>query len=306
MPIPPPPTLRLHPRHSLSALTPVWPFQRGSAHTYYVCYNQVSYLVAGEHAMLAAEDRPTILAAFDRVVQQPRFAGIEHRPLNRWQTLLACLQCLTLRRVVVYLPHDRTGRLLQLLGSLSGSVRLVDDGLDTLREKPKNVRLDRLARIDELLTFTDYDELAGWTTTLRVTRVCSLAVLLNDSRPALVSSAYKTLVVQSPGVLVADAVELTNVRPREVFVFVHGNPAKRSAIPVDFVQGASDGASIERTVASFEGTVLTGETMVTVFALFCAPRVRLVVQLSAEQYDNLACLHNRLRASGARVVIRQD
>ncbi len=281
----------------------MWPFGRAGAHIYYVCYNQITYVVACEHATHVPWGTSVMLVATDRIVCQPRYAALAHRRLNRWQIILACLKAMFGGGVVIYVPHHNLGRLLKLLLKLAWSVRLVDDGLDTLRERPKNVRLDQLGRLDELLTFKDYASLATWTDSLAVTRVCSLSVLLEDVRPPMDMGRFKMLVVQSPGVEMDGVAHLTDARPSEVFVFVHSNPTKRSAIPSELVQGDSKAFSLERTIEAFDGTVVGGETMVTVAVMYQARRGQLIVQLSNDQYNNLHCMHEQLATSGARLML---
>jgi hypothetical protein len=277
------------------------PLELSAKLTYYICYNQISYLVASEHALRQTSGHCVILAARDRVVIQARYAGTSHRALSRWQVLLACMWCVFLRPVVVYIPHHRLGRILRLLVRLASSVRLVDDGLDTVRQAPANVQVQKLGAIDELLTFDDYEVLASWTNSLVVTRVCSLAILCQDSRPAMDPQSFDVLAIQSPGVNLAEVGKMTGVRDEKIFVFVHGNPAKRTLVPAGFRQSTASVLSIEKTIASFQGTVVSGETMVTLFTLYCAPHASLILQLSAKQYRNLNCLHKALAMSGARV-----
>lgn len=271
-----------------------------AAHTYYVCYNQLTYLVACEHVLSAGSaSRATILVAPERVTPQPRYTAVLHRPLSRRQLLIAWLRCVFAGPRVVYIPHHNTRRLVRMLASAAASTRLVDDGLDTLRDRPHHIDINELPKIDELLTFQDYTELPRWTERVAVKRVCALEILLQDVRPALPTAALKAVIVESPGVDMTRLDALTRARPDEMFVFVHGNPNKRTPLPAALRRSQPDAYSIERTIVGFEGDVVAGETMVSVFVAHCARKSRLILQLSRPQYDNLACLHARFRAAQA-------
>ena len=278
-------------------------FRRFRTLTYYVCYNQVSYVVACEHALSVDPSSARLLIDSARVWTQPRYAkSLVHRELDNWQVMRACLLSL-LRPVALYVPHLRFGLMLRALCRLAGSLGLVDDGLDTLREKPKNIDVGLLGDFTELLTFEDYESLATWTCGLRDRRVCALSRLLEDVRPALASKGARALVVQSPGVRPSSAALELRVAPHEVLMLLHSNPNKRGDVPSEYASRSARDCSIEKTVLGFDGPVLTGETMVTVVALYLRLGADLLVELTAEQYANLKSLHGRLSTAGVRLLL---
>jgi len=271
--------------------------------TYYICYNQVSYLVASEHARRSGSHNALVLFAPERVQVQARYSAVRHRRLNRLHLALACMAG-WFRSTTIYVPHHRTSRLVAVLMRIADSVRLIDDGLDTLRESPNNIDVRRVHEFDEFLTFHDYPRLASWTDGLAVNRVCGLAELSQDERPPMPCSGYKTIVVQSPGVDLPE-VQTESAEPlRSTIVFLHSNPAKRGQIPLGYSQVVLGAAfSLERTVNEFAGTVISGETMVTVQALFQPHQCDLIVQMSRSQYENLKALHDVLADSTVKLLV---
>jgi hypothetical protein len=268
--------------------------------THYVCYNQVSYTVACENALQTDPHLAVLLVAPDRIYAQARYAHMVHRPLSRLQLARACLAAWLDRQSTLYTPHHRTPRLVRWLARLSGRVCLVDDGLDTLREQPRNVDCRQLGGIDELITFTDYAQLARWTAGLDVRRVCRLADLGQDDRPAMDVRGVETLVVESPGVDLS-----RTASPSEgLLVVTHSNPDKRAAVPAGCRSARADGCSLERTVAAFDGALVVGESMVLVFALHRPPRGRLHVQLKRASYENLVALHGLLARADVQLELR--
>ncbi len=278
-------------------------FRRSRSLTFYVCYNQVSYVVACEHALRVDPSSARLLIDSARVWTQPRYAkSLAHRELDNWQVMLACLLSF-MQPVALYVPHRRFGLMMRALCRLADSLGLVDDGLDTLREKPKNIDVDSLGDFTELLTFEDYESLASWTRGLKDRRVCALSRLLEDIRPELASGGARALVVQSPGVRPSSAALELGVAPHEVLMLLHSNPNKRGDVPPGYASQSARDCSIEKTVLGFDGPVLTGETMVTVVALYLRRGADLVVELTAEQYANLKCLHGRLSTAGVRLLL---
>lgn len=272
---------------------------------YYVCYNQISYLVACEEVRRLGHRASVILCAGDRVRRQRRYRLGWCWPLNRASVLLALLAAMLRRPRTVAIPHHAGGRLIRWLAARATRVCLLDDGLDTLRDRPRNVDPAQLDRVAALLTFSDYRALGRWTERLPVQRVAALELLLADERPPLPTSAHDVLVVESPGVAV-ERIEQALERPAARMLHVrHSNPDKAGALPADWPQVAATGASLEKTVIGFGGTVIVGETMVMALCVhqLRPPGPRLVVQLGAEQYRNLRPLHAAIRDAGARLFI---
>jgi hypothetical protein len=269
---------------------------------YYVCYNEVSYVVAAEHALRSADDS-TILYASDRIAVRKRYERLRHRRLTRAQLLLAGLRLTLSDRSVVYVPHHRIPRSVVWLLRRASSWALVDDGLDTLREQPKNIDVHALAKRPVLLTFTDYSQLGAWTREVNAVQVCGLERLACEHGDRIDLQAYRTIIVDSPGVDPSQLPTDLARDPTTMLVFVHGNPKKRSALRLDGATTASGRYSVEKVVSDFEGAVVCGESMVAVFALHCARKCRLTIQLRQTQLDNLVALHEVIYSSGAHLQI---
>lgn len=267
---------------------------------YYVCYNEVSYVVAAEHAMRSDADHDsTILYATDRVAARSRYEGVRHRPLTRAQLAWACVVLMASGRSVVYVPHHRLPRSVVWLMRSASSWSLVDDGLDTLREKPRNIDLDSLSGRPSLLTFTDHAQLAGWTRSVDIVPVCSLSLLARKDDDRLDLSPYQTVVIESPGVDLLQLPDGVASNPATTLLFAHSNPNKRSAVCLPGATTAGGHHSLESVISDFQGDVVCGESMAAVYAIHCARKCRLTIQLRREQYDNLVALHGAIAASGA-------
>jgi hypothetical protein len=270
---------------------------------FYICYNDVSYVVAAEHVLQSTRvGDATILHAADRVGIRPRYAHLRHRRLTRANLALACARLAVARNGTVYVPHHRLPRSVRWMLRCAGASGLVDDGLDTLRERPRNIDVESVDRHGKLLTFNDYPALASWTSRLQVERVCSLDRLVREESPCETDPSWRTIVVDSPGVDVSRLPAELAPDPATQVIYLHDNPKKRNSAPAARTT-TSRVQPLENAMAGFDGAIVSGESMATVFALFVARRARLIVQLTRSQYDNLACLHAVIRASGATLCL---
>lgn len=257
---------------------------------YYFCLNQISYLVACEHSLQHAEARSVLFIDPKRVRVQRRYQELDVRPFSRLAVTLCILRALIKRPAAAYVPHHRTGGLIQWLARMTRRTHLLDDGMDTLRSRPKNIDIHRLQHGAELLTFGDYQTLGQWTAPLKRVSVCQLAILQADDREALQVGTCSTAIVESPGVLARSG----EVNPTGSLLYIaHPSRVKQIAAPQGAVLVRSDTHSIERGLSQFRGTVVIGESMVLPFLLLCVDpgQLRFEVELTAAQHDNLQSIH---------------
>jgi hypothetical protein len=268
---------------------------------YYFCLNQISYLVACEHAIRAIGKEIIIFIDLKRVRPQQRYKALDVRPFSRVAMFWCLLKSLRLRPSVVYIPHHRTGRLAQWLAAMARESHFVDDGMDTLRMNPRNIDLRRIPRRAKLLTFSNYKQFGVWTDLLRRVPVCSLETLLDDDRPALVVEGFKTVIIESPGVISrADEVHASG----DLLYISHPSSVKRNVAPSRATVVRSDAYSIEKSLADFKGTVVVGETLLLPFLLYCTrlSDIAVQVELTDVQHRNLQALHRQLEQ--ANVALR--
>lgn len=274
--------------------------------TYYFCLNQVSYLVASEHAAAWPDGDSVIYVDVRRVRVQQRYQPQRWRPISRLGTLAALLRSLAQRPEAVYIPHHRTGNLIQSLASRARRVGLVDDGMDTLRDKPSNIDPVRIRPRATLLTFSDYRRTGAWTTGLTIAPVCRLEMLADGEEAGFDMSGVSTVVVESPGVLARpNTPHGGQVVGRDVLYVLHPSPIKRQLQPGAAAVFPSAQCSVEKSLLDFHGSVVVGETMVLPFLLHCADltKTTVEVQLNREQYANLAPMHELLSDPRVRLTV---
>lgn len=262
---------------------------------FFFCLNQVSYIVASEAAKKLPGNNILIVMP-NRVRVHPQTPVRSYRYRVSIAVIVLALSLMT-RKVEVVLPHTKAaGRLTRWMFRYAKSLSCVDDGMDTFRDKPKNVELDWLRPGMTYYTFDYGMPVAKWVMNIRIVPVCPIGNLSDDVKPVLLLKEYGCLIVESPGV----DLDVDFSCFGALFCIAHPNPTKKR--PTKMALNSESGAnySVEKTVLAFDGNIVLGETMVLVFALLCLPDLsRIHVRLTEEQYRNLTCLHPLLGRCGS-------
>jgi hypothetical protein len=256
---------------------------------FFFCYNQVSYVIAHEAAMSNA--RWAFLVIDQTRVKPHAQSKIKTFNINALLTLSLMILSFASRRIEVVIPHTRCVRFVKELAKYSKNLCYIDDGIDTFRDKPKNIELESLRIGSKYYTFGYEIPVAEWSCMLKVTPVCSIKRLMNDPKPALNLSRYDCLVVESPGVYIGgDHTSYGNV-----FFITHPSHIKNQNSETIKDKASGLNFSVERTISNFDGILVVGESMVLIFALATfADLSRVTVCLTKDQFDNLKCLHDLL------------
>jgi hypothetical protein len=192
-------------------------------------------------------------------------ALLRYVPFSRWNCIRLWL-CLRWRGAIeVLVPHRKLGRFPNFFAALCSTVSLVDDGMDTFRETPRNVEPHTFPRGTQFYTFRYPIELAGWLARFDVRAVADLHSLAKSDRRPIDLTGVRRLVVESPPLnKISDQLHLDEP---ETQLVAHSNPSKRclQASGRATVQGAS--IALEASLKNFSGEVVVGESMVAIFAL---------------------------------------
>jgi hypothetical protein len=260
----------------------------------FFCLNQVSYVLATGYLVSQPALQGAIRFDIRRVRPLPRFKRLHSAAISPGRTVCAAASAIVAGPTRAWVPHERTGRLIQWCARACSETALIDDGMDTLRDVPKNLDLARMPGVSTLLTFADYRVVGRWATGLQHIAGAALAALADDDRPAFDLRPYRTVIVESPGVAAQRF-----AGDRALYV-PHPSPIKRLASPPACSLFPAHTHSLEKSLLSFRGRVVVGETMLLPFLL--ATRHdglrELIVTLTRQQYGNLTALHGDLVAAG--------
>jgi len=187
------------------------------------------------------------------------------------------------------IPHMKTGRLINAYAKYARSLSAIDDGMDTFREKPRNIDPENFTIGAKYYTFTYDFPLASWLNRFSIEKICDIRNLAISSRPQASLENIKNMVIESPGVVeipqvLKDSLEIT-------LLVKHSNRNKNTlSYPcITSVSGADIG--LEKTIDNFQGNIFVGESMAMVYALLCGTKnLKINVMLSRNAYKNLQCM----------------
>ena len=270
------------------------------------CPNQIAATVAlGMARSFVATQRLVVVFWPSRCdVTALQAAGVACRAYSRAACLRILLRHGLTGKIECVLPHRRLGRVVNGFATACASLAIVDDGLDTLRDAPRNIDPAGFPAGTAFYTFTYPGTLGRWLGRFEVRRVACLSMLAETDRPKMELRGVRRLVLESPPLGGIEA-ELDLANPGTLVV-LHSNVNKRTlkCPGMRTVSGAEMG--IEGSLRHFEGEVVTGETMVAVYALCVAHRAfSLKIYLTAAQAANLEPLIAMIQAnkSDVRLVV---
>lgn len=263
-----------------------------------ICANQVTVAIA--HALLGREDeeqRTVVVYNSDRCdVEELERRGVVCVPFSRrWLCAFVLIRCCILGSAELCLPHHRFGRSIIWLLSFARKKSLIDDGLDTLRNVPRNVEPDKFAAGTTFYTFAYDVELGRWLKRFAVERVADIGLLANSGRPVVDLSATRRLIVESPPIArVASELRLNEVG---TLLVRHSNVNKQVLPRCQGNEVAGADVALEKSLQGYSGEIIVGESMVAVFALLNRnASYKLTVYLPKENVESLSPLVRLIQA----------
>ncbi|MGJ0507106.1 MAG: hypothetical protein ACR652_08205 [Methylocystis sp.] len=230
----------------------------------FVCYNAVSYSIA--HA-LARRGLSLIIYDQHRLVQKPTLNALQTGfgvKVDRWLERLISWKCVG----TVYLPHHINPPMVQAAAAAARAVHYLDDGLDTLRNAPKNFDLENYAPESVLHTFYEYERLGDWLNGRTVRRVASFREFPDFEllRRNVISVRGATVVIESAGL---SQVDLGRLGPTAI-IFGHPNPQKNHPDRAPLV--LTEKFNVERSLfAEPARRVYVGESISLIYLLHFNP-----------------------------------
>lgn len=252
---------------------------------FFFCYNQVSYVIAHETAK-KNPSKAFLIVAPGRVRSHAQ-STVQVFRYNALFSLAILIVSVAFRNIEIILPHAKCGRITKWMSKYSRNLSYIDDGMDTFREKPKNIELEQLRLGSRYYTFIYDIPLAKWLCMLKVTPVCSIKCLVNDAKPTLDLTEYDCLVIESPGVSMNENYNAYG----KVFYITHPSHIKNQSGSIAKEKDSGSNCSVEKTISKFDGILVVGESMVLVFAMFTYVDLsRIIVSLTIAQFNNLKSL----------------
>lgn len=215
--------------------------------------------------------------------------GIACLPYSRTSLIAHILILLLFTRVEALLPHRRLGRLVNWLTYLCSSTSLIDDGLDTLRDVPRNVDPQKFKQGAKFYTFKYGFPLGKWLNRFTIDKVANFSTMADSERSLIDLRNIRRLVIESPPL--NHAKEEIGVGTGDCLLVTHSNVNKRQIKNWTGPTISGADVALERSLKDFDGEVVVGESMVAVFALINeCPKYRLTICLLRNSLPNLTPL----------------
>ena len=277
-----------------------WPFNRNAGSPVSLrrrparvvfCPNQVTVTIARGLAKHDGQQvHMTVIYWPDRCdVSSLLDLGVPCIPYSRG----SCLGYLCMQRwrfhVEACLPHRKLGRVVNWFADLCSSTALVDDGLDALRERPQNVDPTLFEPGTRFYTFNYEFPLGLWLENFALSPVADIGALAEVSRESANLRGILRVVVESPPLgRIADRLHIDQ---DDTALVVHSNTNKRVVKGFHGLTIKGAEVALERSLRTFTGEVVVGESMVAVYLLLQPdPSYRMVVWLAKENKHNLVSL----------------
>lgn len=212
---------------------------------------------------------------------------------SRYNLLLFLIKNWFRRPTEISVPHMLWGRLIRLYCYLGQTLSVIDDGLDTFREKPRNLNPDLFEAGTNYYTFNYDFPLAGWLAKFKVMKVCPINNLQTSSRPQIDLHNIEQLVIDSPGV---EAIKSKLTITDTTLLVKHANPNKTTFR--GYIKNVCYGNefALEKSISGFNGNLVIGESMTAVYALSqMTPSFKLIVCINENQISNLRSLVTLIR-----------
>ncbi len=251
------------------------------------CYNRISYVIACELAKKDDHIRHVIYYSCDRIVPSPSETALGAVPLRRKKLLIGVFMAVFFRPDEVLIPHFKINRQINYIAHRSKKLSLLDDGLDTFRETPRNLTPSNFEKGTFYYTFSYDVSLARWLSPFVLNKVCGLSELVQDRRPPRNLKGMPCLVIESPGITPAFVRDL----PSSSTLVKHPNWNKNT-LRDSGIASIEGEIALERSLLSFNGRLIVGESMVLVYALLMKDRsFRITACLDRKTLKNLRTLH---------------
>jgi len=256
---------------------------------YIFCFNHISFVIACE--MVKNNYKQSQIIIMPNRIRKNNNDVLDVVPYSTIKALFVFMWSFFAEKTEVVIPHTNVHRRIILwIAKYSRNVSYIDDGMDTFRDIPSNIDLGLVKAGAKYYMFDYSIPVAEWLADFIIIRVCHISCLSKDIKPSVVIEGIELLVVESPGV----KSKINYLVGRKCLFFQHPNHNKNMVVNksnLTVVSGLE--YCLEKTMLEYSGEVILGESMALIFAICCnLDSLRLILCLSASQYDNLSCLHS--------------
>lgn len=211
--------------------------------------------------------------------------NVKYIKINRLVIMFFALLSLMGMVDKLFMPHHMFGQIGNIIRIFAKEVHYIDDGMDTLRDRPKNFDLSKYDENSIYYTFKEYKYFGKWLQNKKIEQIASIKDLIEDKPAYEINDGI--LVVESPGL----NVEIIEQDSKKMYLFQHPSSSKQIKWKRYFTKVDSSNYSVENTILQMKkGEVYIGETMSLVISIYCglSDEVNIICQLNS--LNNLSCV----------------
>ncbi len=204
--------------------------------------------------------------------------NVKYIKINRLVIIIFALLSLIGKVDKLFIPHHILGRIGNIIRFFAKEVHYIDDGMDTLRNRPKNFDLSKYDENSIYYTFKEYKYFGKWLQNKKIEQVATIKDLVEDKPAYQIDDGF--LVVESPGL----SIESIEQKNKKMYLFQHPSPLKQIKWERDFELIDSKKYSVENTILNMtKGEIYIGETMSLIISIYCglSNDVKIVCQLNS-------------------------
>lgn len=226
-----------------------------------ICLNSISFAVAKSYGLKYSNK--TLFILYDEYRTKQSSQKINNIKIlkisKKYLYLFSLLSRLGFVQNIL-IPHQRQGRRVKFIMKHAKSTKYIDDGLDTLRDKPNN--FFNYDNSFDYYTFNEYEVIGKWLEGKNIYKIGTLKdlITLEEEKFSFHCSENSILLVESPGLSLDNIDYSLN---KNYYIFKHPVkskqviPRKGNIIEIDNTK-----YSLEKTLSEFSGKeVFFGETM---------------------------------------------
>lgn len=270
-----------------------------SVMVYFVPNNIVATVVA-KLILMKRDVNHIVFANLDRVdIKKIEEAGATVKKLARWPCLLFLLKNYWFTYECC-IPHLRLGNIAKKIALKAKSIELIDDGLDSFRNNPKNLDWETIVKAKKYNTF-NYDVFGKWVyETKKIVKTCELIEVESKNKKIIDLSNYDLLVIESPP-LNKELLEPL-IGGKSVALFRHSNVDKRVLNGLNHAEYHATDIDLERSLGIFRRNIIVGESMVAIYAAMYKQKDCAVdIYIRMCNKDNLQSMVELCKFGGCRI-----
>lgn len=263
---------------------------------FFFCYNKISFLIAKDYRKIY---KYSFIILFKSRVKKESKTNLSQIYYNKFNALIIFFLSLISKKIEIIIPHTNGGKIIKLMSIYSKNLSFIDDGMDTFRDKPKNINLKGIKKNTKYYSFNYKIPVANWLQNFLIIKVSDILNLDRAKENIVDLKSYNFLIIESNGINFSTLTELDD----STLVIKHPSKIKNNNL-VESKYNSIYCSNLESSISNYNGKIIIGETMVLIYLLHSKFQLqKILLQLKKADYNNLTCLHSIFNKTGKLILV---